>query len=74
MITSNEEFLESRRMRDFKGPYTQDEEIWWMKQQSQQALERSAAYSQEIRAGFPPGIAAQRVIEGQKRFSRGINE
>lgn len=72
MITSNDEFLESRRQRDFKGPYTPDEEAWWMKRQSEQALEQSAAYSKEIRSGFPADLALQRVIEGQKRFIQGV--
>lgn len=43
-IENQEQFLESRRSRDFKGDYTEDEFSWWMSERSRRSREESSGF------------------------------
>lgn len=68
LITTNEEFLASRRAKEFQGDYSPEENDWWNSQSQKQAAIGSCAYTRSIRQGFPPDLALARILHGSNRI------
>lgn len=68
MITTYEEFMESRRSKNFEGDYSPEENDWSQAQSRKQAAIGSYGYTRAIRQGFPPDLALARILNGSNRI------
>lgn len=65
---TQEEFLDSQRKRNFDGKLTDEEEVYWKEQSLRRSIENSSAFAQQIRLGFPPSLAYERIKTGSHRI------
>jgi|GEM_PF-5675426 hypothetical protein len=69
-ITTNEEFIESRRSKDFKGTYSPEEVAWHNKQARLHAVTLSHAYQAQLRKGFPKLEAFEQALDNWRAYER----
>lgn len=53
-IENQDEFLASRRSRNFEGDYTEDEFAWWMKERERRAREERRGFPDNSRNSLHP--------------------
>lgn len=68
-ITTNEEFIESRRI-NYGKPYNEEEAAYHMACAERQAIENSSLYQRSIRAGFPASVAYERCKATAQRIDQ----
>lgn len=67
---THEEFLQSRRDKNFQGEFTSEENTYWMEMTERKAIEESSGYAQALRQGFPASLAYERIKAGSYRVDQ----
>lgn len=69
-IKTNDQFLASRRAKDFKGDYSPEEQAWYNTQTRLHAITLSHAYQSQRRQGFPKLEALERAIDNWRAYEK----
>lgn len=69
-IKTNEEFLASRRSKNFEGEYSPEETAWYNTQTRLHAITLSSAYTQQLRQGFPKLEALERAVDNWRAYEK----
>lgn len=69
-IKTNEQFLASRRAKNFEGDYSSEETAWYNTQTRLHAITLSHAYQSQRRQGFPKLEALERAIDNWRAYEK----